>query len=96
MQVSIFDFEVTDHDSSHHFVASTVEFARGCSVLRSPLEIHNVKFGPMLLRPVHAPQPGIATQNFETGAQADDHIRFFSRTRCTIPIDRPFYGAPGQ
>ena len=49
MQVSIFDFEVTDHDSSHHFVASTVEFARGCSVLRSPLEIHNVKFGPMVV-----------------------------------------------
>ena len=51
-------------------ITATIEFQRCCRVFRSPLKVDNVEGRPLVGRPVHAPQPGVAPQHLEAGAQA--------------------------
>ena len=57
-----------------HKITASIEL-EGCRrVLWRPLEVDDVEGRPLLDRPVHAPEPGIAAQHLEAGTQAQDHV----------------------
>ena len=54
----------------HHEVATPIDLQRGRRVLRGPLEVDNIERRPLVSRPVHAPQPGVAPQHLHSSVQS--------------------------
>jgi len=62
------------HDFLHDVITASIELERCRAIFGRPLEIDDVQRRPKLLRPVHAPQPRVPTQNFEARAETQDHV----------------------
>merc|ERR1719225_865480 len=74
-------------------VTSAIDLQRCGVIFRSPLEVNNVERGSLIARPVHAPKPGIAPEDLEAGAEAEDHVRLLRRLARPVPVDGPGDGA---